>query len=197
MNLRVRSLCLPVLLAAPLAAALPAWWTAFPKVPALASRFRQESDSAVFGKMTRQGNLLLARGGRLKVAYDSGLVVTSDGRHLVQYDPDTRTAQRVELARAVRDFPLLGILLDPARIGLLYRAESAGGETVKLVPRTPDIPALQATGRKGLLHVLEWTDPTGARQRLELLDAKTPATPGPAAFKAQVPAGARWATPNG
>jgi len=191
-SFRPRALCLPALLAAPLAAALPGWWTAFPKVPVLASRFRQESDSAVFGKMVREGNLLLARGGKLKVVYDSGLVVTSDGRHLVQYDPDTRTAQRVELARAVRDFPLLGILLDPARIGTLYRAEPAGGETVKLVPRAPDVPALQATGRKGLLHVLEWTDPTGARQRLELLDAKTPPSPGPAAFKAQVPAGTRW-----
>ena len=192
MSFRFRSLCLPILFVAPLAAALPGWWTAFPRVPVLASRFRQESDSAVFGKMVRQGNLLLARGGKLRVVYDSGLVVTADGRHLVQYDPDTRTAQRVELARAVRDFPLLGILLDPARIGTLYRAEAAGGETVKLVPRAPDIPALQATGRKGLLHVLEWTDPTGARQRLELLDAKTPPTPGPAAFKAQVPPGTRW-----
>ena len=166
-------------------------------MPVLASRFRQESDSAVFGKMTREGTLLLARGGRLKVTYDSGLTVTCDGRVLVQYDPDTRTAQRVELARAVRDFPLLGILLDPARIGALYRAESGGGEAVKLVPRAPDIPALTATGRKGLLHTLEWTDPTGARQRLELLDPKTPPSPGPTAFKAQVPPGTRWATPNG
>jgi len=191
------NVCLLALVAAPLSAALPAWWIAFPRVPVLASRFRQESDSAVFGKMAREGNLLLARGGRLKVAYDSGLTVTSDGHHLVQYDPDTRTAQQVELARAVRDFPLLGILLDPARIGALYRVEAAGGESVRLVPKAPDIPALQATGRKGLLHILEWTDSTGARQRLELLDAKTPPAPGPAAFKAQVPPGTRWATPNG
>ena len=184
------------LLAVPLSAALPGWWTAFPKVPALASRFRQESDSAVFGKMAREGSLLLARGGRLKVVYDSGLTVTSDGRYLVQYDPDTRTAQRVELARAVRDFPLLGILLDPSRVEALYRIEALGGDAVRLVPRAPDVPALKATGRRGLLHNLEWTDPTGARQRLELLDAKTPPAPGPAAFKAQVPAGTRWATPN-
>lgn len=192
-----RGLCLLALAAAPLPAALPAWWTAFPRVPALASRFRQESDSAVFGKMAREGNLLLARGGKLKVAYDSGLTVTSDGRHLVQYDPDTRTAQQVELARAVRDFPLLGILLDPSRIEALYRVEALGNDAVRLIPRAPDVPALKATGRKGLLHSLEWTDPTGARQRLELLDPKTPAPPGPAAFKPQVPKGTRWATPNG
>ena len=193
----MRALCLAAMLAMPLAAALPGWWTAFPKVPALASRFRQESDSAVFGKLAREGNLLLARGGKLKVTYDSGQTVTSDGRFLVQYDPDTRTAQRVELARAVHDFPLLGILLDPARIGALYRAESLGGESVRLVPRSKDLPELKAVGRGGLLRSLEWTDPTGARQKLELLDPKTPAPPGPATFKPQVPAGTRWATPNG
>lgn len=193
----MRAFCLAVLLGMPLAAALPGWWTAFPKVPALASRFRQESDSAVFGKLAREGSLLLARGGKLRVVYDSGLTVTCDGRDLVQYDPDTRTAQRVDLARAVRDFPLLGILMDPARIGLLYRAEALGGETVKLVPRSKDLPELKATGRGGLLRRLEWTDPTGARQRLDLLEPKTPAPPGPGAFKPQVPAGTRWATPNG
>lgn len=193
----MRAFALVAVLITPLSAALPAWWTALPKVPILTSRFRQESDSAVFGKLAREGELLLARGGRLRVAYDSGLRVTSDGRHLVQYDPDTRTAQRVELARAVRDFPLLGLLLDPARINQLYRAESIGSEAVKLVPREPGLPGLKATGRKGLLHTLEWTDPTGAQQRLELLDPKTPASVEPGAFKPQVPAGTRWATPNG
>ena len=192
MSLRLRGLCLLALLAVPLAAALPGWWIAFPKVPVLASRFRQESDSAVFGKMAREGHLLLGRGGKLKVVYDSGLTVTSDGRHLVQYDPDTRTAQRMELARAVQDFPLLGILLDPARIAALYQAKPLGGDAVRLVPRSPEVPALKATGRKGLLHTLEWTDPTGAHQRLELLDAKTPPPPGPDAFKPQVPPGTRW-----
>lgn len=193
----MRALLLAALAASPLAAALPAWWTAFPKVPALASRFRQESDSAVFGKLTREGRLVLARGGRLRVDYASGLMVASDGRHLVQFDPDTRTAQRVELARAVRDYPLLGLLLDPARIGILYRAEGAGGDAVKLVPRSKDLPELKATGRSGLLRSLEWTDPTGARQKLELLDPKVPPPPGPGTFRLELPADARWATRNG
>jgi hypothetical protein len=92
----------------------------------------------------------------------------------------------------VRDFPLLGILLDPSRIDALYRAEAQAGDGVKLVPRAPDLPPLLATGRKGLLRSLEWTDPTGARQRLELLDPKVPAKPGPGAFKPQVPPGTRW-----
>jgi outer membrane lipoprotein-sorting protein len=178
-------------------AATPGWWTTFTRMPAMESRFRQESDSLVFGKLSRTGRLALARGGRLKVAYEGGLTVTCDGRHLVQYDPDTRTAQRMELARAVRDFPLLGILLDPTRLDRLYKVEVYGGETLKLVPREAGLPELKATGRSGLLHTLEWTDPTGARQKLELLDAKLSPALSPSAFKAQVPTGTRWSTPNG
>lgn len=181
----------------PAVAATPAWWSAFFRAPGLESRFRQESESLVFGKLSREGKLVLARGGRLKVAYAGGLTVTCDGRHLVQYDPDTRTAQRIELARAVHDFPLLGILLDPARLERLYRVESAGGEIVNLVPRETGLPALTATGKGGLLRSLAWTDPTGARQKLELLDPRITGKVDPGAFRAQVPAGTRWATPNG
>lgn len=176
---------------------MPGWWVAFSRMPSLESRFRQESDSLVFGKLAREGRLSLARGGRLRVTYEGGLTVTCDGRYLVQYDPDTRTAQRVELARAVRDFPLLGILLDPARLDRLYRMESLGGEAVKLLPREAGLPELKATGRHGLLRTLEWTDPTGARQKLELLDPKSPVKLAPGTFRLQVPANTRWSTPNG
>jgi len=181
----------------PCFASMPGWWTAFTRMPSMESRFRQESDSLVFGKLARQGRLALARGGRLRVTYEGGLAITCDGRHLVQYDPDTRTAQRVELARAVRDFPLLGILLDPARLERLYRAEAIAGDGVKLSPREPGLPELKVTGRRGLLHTLAWTDPSGARQTLELLDPKSPVTLAPDAFKLQVPAGTRWSTPSG
>jgi len=191
--------CLVLLTVAPIPAlaAPPAWWTAFSRMQPLESRFRQESDSAVFGKLAKEGRLALAKGGRLRVAYRGGLVITCDGRHLVQYDPDTRTAQRIELSRAVRDFPLLGMLLDPARLDRLYRVDASGGDTVKLLPREQGLPELKATGRNGLLRTLEWTDPSGARQKLELLDPKSPAPLAPDAFKAQVPAGTRWSTPNG
>ncbi len=185
------------LAAVPAFAAMPGWWVAFTRMPAMESRFRQESDSAVFGKLSRQGTLALARGGHLKVTYEGGLTITCDGRQLVQYDPDTRTAQRVELARAVRDFPLLGILLDPASLGRLYRIDVFGGETVGLTPKEAGLPELTATGRKGLLHTLEWTDPTGARQKLELLDPKAPVTLPPDLFHSRGPAGTRWSTPNG
>lgn len=199
----MRPLVLLLLASLPLAAfrdtkpALPAWWVDFSRLPSLESRFRQESDSAVFGKLSRGGQLTLARGGRLRVTYEGGLTVTCDGRHLVQYDPDTRTAQKVELARAVRDFPLLGILLDPARLERLYRFEPLGGEAMKLVPREQGLPELKATGHRGLLHSLEWTDPTGARQKLELLQPKAPVVLVPGRFSLQVPAGTRWATPKG
>jgi len=131
---------LPVLLCValmPVQAAVPGWWTAFSRMPSMESRFRQESESAVFGKLAREGRLAL------------------------------------------------------------YRVEAFGGETVKLTPRETTLPELKATGRKGLLHTLEWTDPTGARQRLELLDPKSPVTLSPATFKFQVPANTRWSTPNG
>ena len=126
----MRSLLVALLLTAPALAALPGWWNAFARTPVLESRFRQESDSLVFGKLAREGRLALARGGRLRVAYAGGLTVTCDGRNLVQYDPDTRTAQRLALTQAVRDFPLLGLLLDPARLERLYRAESLGGRAM-------------------------------------------------------------------
>ena len=195
----MRSLLIALLITAPALAALPGWWNAFARTPVLESRFRQESDSLVFGKLAREGRLALAQGGRLRVAYAGGLTVTCDGRTLVQYDPDTRTAQRVALAQAVRDFPLLGLLLDPARLERLYRAEPLGGEALRLVPKEAGLPELKATGRKGLLWSLEWTDPTGARQKLELLDPKTSARPTPvssAACSARSTRPARPVTPR-
>jgi outer membrane lipoprotein-sorting protein len=179
-----------------LSGAVPAWWSRFPKVPILESRFRQESESLVFGKLARTGTLVLAQGGRLRVAYEGGLTVTCDGHQLVQLDPDTRTAQRMPLPQAQQDFPLLNLLTDPAKIRVLYRVVELGGDALKLVPRQAGLPELKLTGRKGLLHSLQWTDQTGANQNLELLDPRTPASVPASLFKAQIPAGTRWATPN-
>ena len=89
------------------------------------------------------------------------------------------------------------VLLDPARLERLYRTEVFGGETMKLLPKEAGLPELKATGRKGLLHTLEWTDPTGARQKLELLNPKAPVALPPETFRPTVPAGTRWSTPNG
>jgi len=180
--------------ALPAFAALPAWWRALPNQPALAARFSQESDSAVFGKLRQQGSLVLARGGKLRVAYDSGLLVVSDGRQLVQYDPDTRTAQRMDLHEALREFPLLGLLLEPSRIGILYRAEPLPDGAVRLHPLEAGLPEVRVEGRNGLLRALSWTDGTGARQRLELLDPKAPSRISPGTFRFEAPKGTRWAT---
>ena len=194
--MRVRhGLLLPVLLTAlPAFAALPAWWRALPKQPALAGRFTQESDSAVFGKLRQQGSLVLARGGRLRVAYDAGLLVVSDGRQLIQYDPDTRTAQRMDLLEALRDFPLLSLLLEPARIEVLYRAEPLPDGAVSLHPKEPGLPEVRVDGRNGMLRALSWTDGTGARQRLELQDPRIPSRTSAQTFRFTAPAGTRWAT---
>jgi hypothetical protein len=91
----------------------------------------------------------------------------------------------------------LGILLDPARLGRLYRVEALGGEALKLVPRESGLPELRATGQGGLLRSLEWTDPTGARQKLDLLAPKVPGAQPPSTFRPNLPSGTRWATPNG
>jgi outer membrane lipoprotein-sorting protein len=178
----------------PAFAALPGWWRALPSQPALAARFVQQSDSAVFGKLQQKGTLLLARGGRLRVAYESGLLVVSDGQRLVQYDPDTRTAEGIDLKEALKSYPLLGLLLDPRRLDSLYRAEALPGEAVRLHPRRPGLPELQVEGQHGLLGALSWTDPTGARQRLELVDPHVPPPPAPSTFRFVPPAGTRWAT---
>ncbi len=187
-----------VLLAAclPACAALPGWWRALPSQPALSARFVQSSDSAVFGKLQEKGTLLLARGGRLRVAYASGLLVVSDGRRLVQYDPDTRTAQGQALRSALKDYPLLGLLLEPRRLDLLYRVEAVGGDAVLLHPRMPGLPEVRAEGRHGLLAAVAWTDGTGARQRLVLEDARVPPPPPASAFRFDPPPGTQWATPQ-
>lgn len=51
---------------------LPAWWNGFRAMARLESGFVQQSDSAVFGKLRRQGELKLARGGRLRVEFAMG-----------------------------------------------------------------------------------------------------------------------------
>ncbi len=180
----------------PAFSALPGWWRALPSPPSLTARFTQTSDSAVFGTLQERGTLLLEKGGRLRVAYDSGLLVVADGQKLVQYDPDTRTAQSVTLQDALKEYPLLGLLLEPRRLDLLYRAEALPGEMVLLHPRVPGLPEVKAGGHRGLLASVAWTDGTGARQRLVLEGAHVPPPPGPAAFHFEPPAGTRWATPQ-
>lgn len=173
---------------------LPAWWRTFPSQPRLDSAFTQASESAVFGKLERRGRLRLAQGGRLRVEYRQGGLVVADGSHLVQYDPEARTAQRIRLRDAAGDTPLLYVLLNPGALGGYYQARpGAGAQDVVLEPRRPGLPRVELAGQGGLLQRIQWTDGTGARQVLELQDPKVPGTAfPPGTFTFQAPAGTRW-----
>ena len=178
---------------AALAAQAPAWWVRLQARPSLEAAFLQEGDSAVFGKVTRRGRLTLAPGGRLRVAYERGLLLVSDGKRLVQYDPDTRSAQWLELSKALGEAPLLTLLLDPSQVTRHFKVEAGPGR-VKLVPKDRGLPALEAEGAGDWPERFTWTDATGARQVLRLEHPKA-ATAGPDTFRFAPPAGTRWVKP--
>jgi outer membrane lipoprotein-sorting protein len=174
-------------------AALPSWWSRFQAMPGLESGFVQSSDSAVFGKLRRQGVLKLAKGGRLRVEYRQGILLVADGRDLVQYDPEARTAQRLSLRSAALETPLLNVLLNPAALGGFYQAEPGPGDSVALEPRRKELPRVLLAGQGGLLRSIRWKDATGADQEIELQDPRVPAAPfAPSVFTFQAPAGTRW-----
>ncbi len=180
-------------LALPLAGqALPGWWTGLSALPRLDSAFRQESESAVFGKLVRRGRIQAAKGGKLRVAYDSGLLLVADGEELVQYDPDTRTAQRMSLRSSLQDAPLLALLLDPTRLEKSYAAKVEAGGRLRLSPKAPGIPPVVAEGHGRFLTALSWSDGTGAAQRLVLEDPKSPAAFDPKLFRFAAPEGTRF-----
>ena len=162
-------------------------------MPRLESAFVQESASAVFGKLKKEGTLQLAKGGRLRVTYQGGTVLVSDGVELIQYDPQTRTAQRLSLNAATRDMPLLNILVDPAALEDAYLVKSARADEVTLEPKRKDLLPITVEGRNGLLKRVIWVDGTGARQVLELKNPRIPrkAFP-PSIFTFMAPAGTRW-----
>jgi outer membrane lipoprotein-sorting protein len=178
------------------AEALPAWWRAFVTMPRLECGFVQESESAVFGKLNRAGELKLAKGGRLRVEYRKGILLVADGHTLVQYDAEARTAQRLSLRGAVTDSPLLNVLIDPGALDVFYMVQAAPGGTVALEPRRSGLPRVELTGSGGMLQRIQWTDATGARQQIELKDPRIPGKAfAPAVFTFQAPAGTRWVNP--
>jgi len=186
-------LCGLVAMSALQAAELPVWWKTLTNLSRLESGFVQESESAVFGKLTKTGKLQLAKGGKLRVTYEKGMVLVSDGVQLTQYDPMARTAQRLELHSATKDMPLLNILVDPAALGTAYTIKAENADQVLLEPKRKDLPKVLVEGRDGLLKRVTWTDATGAKQVLELTKPRVPshAYP-PAVFTFKAPAGTRW-----
>ena len=170
----------------------PAWWKALPGLPRLESAFVQESESAVFGKLRREGILQLTKGGRIRVAYKGGLLLISDGKTLMQYDPGARTAQKLDLRTATSEMPLLNVLVDPRALDGVYRAKAQTNGGMLLEPRKPGLPKVELEGKGGLLKKVAWVDATGARQVLELLDPRVPASIPDSTYKLRVPAGTRW-----
>jgi outer membrane lipoprotein-sorting protein len=175
---------------------LPGWWNGFRTMARLESGFVQQSDSAVFGKLRRQGQLKLAKGGHLRVEYRPGILLVADGHSLVQYDPEARTAQRISLQGAVADTPLINILLNPGALGGFYEARPGPGQSVSLEPRRPGLPRVVLTGSGGLLQRIQWQDATGASQEIELQNPHIPAPFAASVFNFQPPAGTRWLGPR-
>ncbi len=155
--------------------------------------FVQTSDSAVFGKLTRAGKVSLAKGGHLRVAYGDGLLLVADGGRLIQYDPDTRTAQSMNFHDSAAEIPLLRLLTDPGKLGAAYAVVAQGRDQVHLKPLKQGLPEVRIEGANGLPRRLAWTDPSGAGQVLELKQARVPAQEfPPETFQFQAPKGTRW-----
>jgi outer membrane lipoprotein-sorting protein len=171
---------------------LPSWWKAMLELPRLESVFRQESESAVFGNLRREGRLQLSRGGRIRVSYAGGLLVVSDGKTLIQYDPGARTAQRLDLRTAAAEMPLLNVLLDPRALDSVYRARVLASGVLVLEPRKPGLPKVELEGKGAFLGKISWMDATGAKQVLELVGPRIPSAIPDSTYKLRVPEGTRW-----
>jgi len=171
---------------------LPGWWKSMLDLPRLECAFRQESESAIFGSLRKEGRLQLSRGGKIRVAYGGGLVVVSDGKTLIQYDPGARTAQRLDLRSAAKEMPLLNVLLDPRALESVYRTKVLASGGLILESRKPGLPKVELEGKGAFLGKISWVDATGAKQVLELLDPRIPKSIPDSAYKLRVPEGTRW-----
>lgn len=186
----MRAILLVVAAASLAAQSLPGWWHPMLDAPRFESRFIQTSESQVFGKLQKKGRIEAAQGGRLRVSYEDGLVLVADGANLIQYDPDTRTAQRMDLGQALLDTPLLNLLVAPERLAKTYKVDPVSSSTVKLTPMQKDLPAMEVQGSGRFARVLRWTDASGAKQELRLLDPSVPAPFKADRFKFTLPKGA-------
>lgn len=175
-----------------LVAADPPWVASLARVSSLEARFVQRSQSEVFGDMSRTGRIQVARGGRLRVQYDKGLLLICDGRTLVQYDPGARTAHRVPLEAATRDFPLLSLLTDPLSLARHFTLKEEGPGRTTLVPRTKGGIRLEVQHRDALPVAFTWLDATQARQVLTLEGLRQSVSLPAAQFTFTPPKGVRW-----
>ena len=125
---------MPVPTIATVEQAMPAWWNNWLRLSSFSSPFTQEGESAAFGKLTSKGTILIAKGGRLRVEYDKGMILLCNGALLVQYDPSTRTAQRHHLESVSEEWPLLRLLTDPTALNEVFHvALQAGGPSSSFI----------------------------------------------------------------
>ena len=176
-------------------APLPSWWQHFAGLSKLESDFAQVSESTVFGTLRKQGHLAVAAGGRLRVAYTKGLLLVSDGKRMVQYDPQARTAQGLDLARALGEFPILNLLVDPRSLEASYEV-IAEGDRIRLKPRRAALPEVRVEGQGGLPTRISWKDATGAQQNLTLTNSRQPSGFPAGTFRFEPPKGTRWLGPR-
>jgi len=187
---------LPLIIAPPAIQApdqtMPSWWDTWKQKTTFSSPFVQESESAAFGKLTKEGTILLARGGRLRVEYKKGIQIISNGQQIIQYDPSTRTAQKYELEEISQEWPLLRLLTDPSAIGQVFQINPQSDGKIKLTPKKAGLPELLLEGKGTFLHSITWKDGTGAKQVMTLTDPNTPPNPGSAPFSFKLPSKAKW-----
>ncbi|MDR2697445.1 MAG: outer membrane lipoprotein carrier protein LolA [Holophagales bacterium] len=187
---------LPVLIAPPALSApgqtMPPWWNFWTQKASFSSPFVQESESAAFGKLTKEGTILLAKGGRLRVEYEKGILLLSDGQQIVQYDPSTRTAQKFDLKNVSEEWPLLRLLTDPSALSQVFHINLQSDGKISLSPKKAGPPELLLEGSGAFLRSITWKDGTGAKQIMTLTAPKTPPDPGSKPFSFKLPANAKW-----
>jgi outer membrane lipoprotein-sorting protein len=174
------------------APSMPQWWEHWKQAPYFSSPFTQEGDSAAFGKLVKKGSIITAKGGRLRIEYEKGIVLLCDGSQLTQYDPSTRTAQTYDLETISQEWPLVRLLTGPAAPNQVFSVSAQQGGAIKLTPKKPGLPEVLLEGKGNFLQRATWTDGTGAKQVLTLTSPKPSPASGKAAFTFTAPTGTKW-----
>jgi outer membrane lipoprotein-sorting protein len=174
------------------APSMPQWWEHWKNAPYFSSPFTQEGDSAAFGKLVKKGSIITAKGGKLRVEYEKGIILLCDGSQLTQYDPSTRTAQTYDLETISQEWPLVRLLTGPSALSQVFSVSAQDGGAIKLTPKKSGLPEVLLEGKGAFLHRATWTDGTGAKQVLTLTGPKSSPAPGKVAFTFNAPAGTKW-----
>jgi len=200
---------------------LPSWWNQWRQSSFFSSPFIQEGESAAFGKLIRKGSILTARGGRLRVEYEKGILLLCNGKQLIQYDQSTRTAQMHDLNSISAEWPLLRILTDPGALAQVFNVNALDSGAIKLSSllriltdpgalaqvfnvnaldsgaiklshKKNELPEILLEGKGSFLHKVSWVDGTGARQTLTLTAPRIPKDPGNSPFTFLPPSDTKW-----